>query len=124
MGFATNAGNDSLFKLRNSDTIYGKNGNAFYHSVFPHPDNSDQRENKNYRMSELQNKISNRMKNFLQSYKLLIAIFLLVVMLSSCFLDNKPKLDIINEVHEKILVNNIDPITEKYGLTKLREFNL
>lgn len=64
------------------------------------------------------------MKNFLQSYKLLIAIFLLVVMLSSCFLDNKPKLDIINEVHEKILVNNIDPITEKYGLTKLRKFNL
>lgn len=110
--------------MRNSDTIHGKNGNAFCHTVLRYPDDSDQRKDEDNRMSELPDAISDRMKSFLRSYKLPITFLLLFVMPSSCFFDNKPKPIIVNDIHEKILVTNIDPVIEKYGLTKLRDFSL
>ena len=60
MGFGENAGNDSLFAMRRTRAVYGKNRNAFYLAVFHHSDDSDQRQEQNDRMPELQSAISNR----------------------------------------------------------------
>ncbi len=75
-------------------------------------------------MPELQGAVSDRMKKLLNFYKLRIAVLFLLVIFSSCVFDNKPELIIVNDFHQTMLSEFIDPITEKYDLPKLRDFSL
>ena len=60
-----NAGHDSLFKLRNARAVYRKNRNAFSDALFYHPDNPAFGQEKNDRMPELQNAISDGIAKFM-----------------------------------------------------------
>lgn len=122
--FGQNGRNDPLFAMRRFDAVYRKNGNEFHHALFHHPDDPDQRQKENDRMPELQGAVSDGMKKLLKFHKSRIAVLFMLVFFSSCVFDNKPELIIVDEYHQMILSQSIDPVTEKYDLPKLREFSL
>ena len=64
------------------------------------------------------------MRIFLQNYKSRIAVLFLLVIFSSCVFDNKPELIIDDDVHQMLLTQHFDPITDKYELSRLRDFSL
>jgi len=103
--------------MRDGRAVHRKDGHAFSDVLFHRPDDPAFGDEKNDRMPELQGAVSDRVE-------MKFTFLLFVVLFSSCFQNRPPKLIIPEPKIDEIFTGFVNPITDKYGIMKLRETSL